>query len=90
MNEKYTENKGCAGLRSNPAHPLFSDFFHRQCVSHIDLLLNKLSRKISTRIALRACGTMDFFLFYFVLSVKSAESVYKKISHRYWETTQLC
>ena len=34
MNEKYTENKGCAGLRSNPAHPLFSDFFHSQCVSH--------------------------------------------------------
>ena len=34
MNEKYTENKGCAGLRSNPAHPLFSGFFHRQCVSH--------------------------------------------------------
>ena len=23
MNEKYTENKGCAGLRSNPAHPFF-------------------------------------------------------------------
>ena len=36
MNEKYTENKGCAGLRSNPAHPLFSGFFHRQCVSHIE------------------------------------------------------
>ena len=30
MNEKYTENKGCAGLLRNPAHPLFSDFFHRQ------------------------------------------------------------
>ena len=33
MNEKYTENKGCAGLLRNPAHPLFSGFFHRQCVS---------------------------------------------------------
>ena len=32
MNEKHTENKGCAGLLRNPAHPLFSDFFHRQCV----------------------------------------------------------
>ena len=29
MNEKYTENKGCAELRRNPAHPLFSGFFHR-------------------------------------------------------------
>ena len=36
MNEKYTENKGCAGLLRNPAHPLFSGFFHRQCVSHIE------------------------------------------------------
>ena len=35
---KYTENKGCAGLRSNPAHPLFSGFFHRQCVSHNSLM----------------------------------------------------
>ena len=34
MNEKYTENKGCAGLLRNPAHPLFSGFFHHQCVSH--------------------------------------------------------
>ena len=37
MNEKYAENKGCAGLLCNPAHPLFSDYFHRQCVSHIAL-----------------------------------------------------
>ena len=36
MNKKNTENKGCAGLLRNPAHPLFSDFFHRQCVSHIE------------------------------------------------------
>ena len=34
MNEKYTGNKGCAGLLRNPAHPLFPGFFHRQCVSH--------------------------------------------------------
>jgi len=34
MNEKYTENKGCTGLLRNPVHPLFSGFFHRQCVSH--------------------------------------------------------
>ena len=37
MNEKYTENKGCAGLLRNPAHPLFSGFFHRWCVSRIQL-----------------------------------------------------
>ena len=39
MNEKYTENKGRAGLLRNPARPLFSGFFHRQCVSHI---INKI------------------------------------------------
>jgi len=35
MDEKYTENKGCTGLLRNPVHPLFSGFFHRQCVSHM-------------------------------------------------------
>ena len=34
MNEKYTKNKGDAGLLRNPASPLFLDFLHRQCVSH--------------------------------------------------------
>ena len=34
MNEEYTENKECARLLCNLAHSLFSDFFHRQCVSN--------------------------------------------------------
>ena len=51
MNENYTENKGCAGLLRNPAHPLFSGFFHRQCVSHINFSRSRKCSKACLRAA---------------------------------------
>ena len=63
MNEKYTENKGCAGLRSNPAHPLFSGFFHRQCVSHTVMSPLKKLREKDRGAAHGACCHLFFEFF---------------------------
>ena len=46
MNENYTENKGCGG-----PHPLFSGFFHRQCVSHINFSRSRKCSKACLRAA---------------------------------------
>ena len=49
---KKPENKGCAGLRSNPAHPLFSVYFSFICVSPVELFCIPTSSRESHKIAL--------------------------------------
>ena len=44
---KKPENKGCAGLRRNPAHPLFSAYFLFICASLAEFISNSIFGYVS-------------------------------------------